>query len=175
VGKECCGRASGGVSGRLPVPGLVEVVVRDGLGIDGVVLGALVDAVLGHGRVHLFTPLLGMKLVEVEFGLGRPPGRMEEGRRGGLTDMGEDLRDGHGIGEKRDEREGGAAGRADQRERLIDASQECGPPGRPGVACGWGFRRGAYRVWEARPVRAGAADSRPVPGRRRHCPREPWQ
>ena len=79
VGRECCGRACGGASGGLPVPGLVEVVVvRDGLGIGGVVLGALVDAVLDPGRVHLFTPLLGKELVEVEFGLGRPPGGMEE-------------------------------------------------------------------------------------------------
>ena len=145
MGKECWGRACGGASGRLPVPGLVEVVVlRDGLGIGGVELGALVDAVLGHGRVHLFTPLLGMELVEVEFDLGRPPGRMEEGRRGGLTDVGEDLRDGHGIGEnrseaelaegKRDEREESVAGRTDQREDLIDPGQEGRPPGGAGGA-----------------------------------------
>ena len=74
------------------------------------------------------------------FCLGRAPGGMEERWRGGLTDVGKDLRDGPGVSQKGDESEGGAAGRADQRERPIDASQECGPPGRPRGACGWGFR-----------------------------------
>ena len=125
-----------GLSGDLPGPGLVEVVVLgDGFGLGGVELGGLVDEVGDRGRVHLFTPLLGMELVEVEFSLGRSPGGMNQGRRGGLTDVGEDLCDGHGIGEKRDECEGGATGGADQREDLVDSGQKGGPRGGSAAAC----------------------------------------
>jgi hypothetical protein len=57
---------------------------------------------------------------------------VEEGRRSGLSDVGQDLCDGLGVGQKGDEREGSLAGWADQREGFIDPSQETGPPGRWG-------------------------------------------
>ncbi len=70
-----------------------------------------------------------------ELGLGRSPGGMEERGRGGLTDVGEDLCDGLGIGEERDEREGRLAGGTDEGEDL----SRSGPGGRPiwRVGKGW--------------------------------------
>ena len=59
----------------------------------------------------------------LEFSLGWPPSGMEEGRRGGLADVGEDLDDGLRIGEERDKGEGGTAGRTGQREDLVDPGQ----------------------------------------------------
>jgi hypothetical protein len=41
---------------------------------------------------------------------------VEEWGRSGLTDVGEDLCDGFGLGEERDEREGSLAGGTDQRQ-----------------------------------------------------------
>jgi len=168
VGAPQAGPPEGvGQSGELPVPALVEVVVRDELGVGGVVLGGLVDAVGDRGRVHLFTPLAGMELAEIELSLGRPPGGMNERRRGGLTDVGEDAGDGLRLSEERDEREGGPAGGANQREDLVDSGQKGGPRGGSGGAwVGWlGFRvpgfgrrgrRGQGR-WE-REIRNGILD-----------------
>jgi hypothetical protein len=57
---------------------------------------------------------------------------MEERGGGGLTDVGEDLCDGLGLGKERDEREGRLAGGTDQRKHFIDPGQKGGPPGGPG-------------------------------------------
>ena len=65
--------------GRLPDPGLVEVVVRDGLGVGGVELGGLVE-VVGEG---FSSGRFGFEAGEIEFYLRRspgPPGGMNQGR-----------------------------------------------------------------------------------------------
>jgi hypothetical protein len=67
---------------------------------------------------------------------------MEERGRGRLADMGQDLCDGLGVGEERDEGERFLAGGTDQRKHFIDPSQQGGPPGWPGRGgVGW-FRCG---------------------------------
>jgi hypothetical protein len=73
-----------------------------------------------------------------ELGLGWAPGGMEEWGRGGLTDVGQDLCDGLGVGKEGDERERGLTGGAGQGENFIDPGQEGGPPGGPGGGgAGW--------------------------------------
>jgi hypothetical protein len=57
---------------------------------------------------------------------------VEKWGRGGLADVDEDLSDGFGLGEERDERERFLAGWTDQREDFINPSEKSGPSGRPG-------------------------------------------
>jgi hypothetical protein len=93
--------------------GLVEVVVGEGLRLGGIELWGLIEAVGEELRGGLFcNPCSGGTGAHHEFGLGRSPGRMEEGRRAGFADVGEDLADGLGVSQKRDEREGCLAGGA---------------------------------------------------------------
>ena len=80
-GRWVFGRASGGAGGpeRSGAPGLIEVVFRHGfrLGLGRIELGRLVE-VVGEGSLGgLFCFPTGAP--HVELGLGRPPGKMEEG------------------------------------------------------------------------------------------------
>jgi hypothetical protein len=79
----------------------------------------------------------------VELNLGRSPGGMEEGGRGRLTDVGEDLGDGVGVGKECNERERRLTGGADEGKDFKDPSQEGGPSGGARGACvrwlAWGF------------------------------------
>jgi len=73
--------------------------------------------------------------LQVEFGLGWPPGGMEEGGKGGLADVGEDRVMGSESVRKAMKvrgvwQEGGMRGK-----HLIGPCQKSGPLGRPGV--GW--------------------------------------
>ena len=109
----------------LPGPGLVEVVFGSGLRLGGIELSGLIEVIWRGPPGDLFR----VGATEIEFSLGRPPGGVEERWRGGLADVGEDLGNGHGVGQnrseaelaegKRDEGEGGTAGWADQREDPI--------------------------------------------------------
>ena len=77
-GRWVFGRASGGAGGpeRLHPPALVEVVIRHGFRLGGIELGGLVE-VAGEGflRDRFCFYCAGAHL---EFGLGRPPGRMDK-------------------------------------------------------------------------------------------------
>ena len=150
------GRASGG-AGELEgsgLPSLIEIVFRNGLGLGGVELGALVE-VVGEGFLGdlVCFPTAGP---HVEFGLRRSPGGMKERGRGRLPDVGQDLCDGLRVDQKGDELEGRPAGWTDQGEGFIDPSQEGGPSGRPGRGgvgwLGWWVfrlgRRRRGRSWE---------------------------
>jgi len=96
-------RTSGGAGGaeRSDVPALIEVagtarsVVGNGLGLGGIELGALIE-VVGEGVLGdvVSHPTAGP---HSELSLVRCPGRMEEGGRCALPDVGEDLRDGLGV------------------------------------------------------------------------------
>lgn len=104
---------------------LMGIVFRNGLGVGRVESGALVEVVgedFPGGLVVFATVEL-----HVEFGLRWAPGGMGERGRSGLTDMGQDLRDGLRIGQERDEGEGRLAGWADEGEDFIDPGQEGGP------------------------------------------------
>lgn len=62
---------------RLPLPALIEVVLRNGLGVGGIEIGGLIE-VVGEGILgDLFC--LPTAWAHGKFGLGWPPGRMEEG------------------------------------------------------------------------------------------------
>ena len=122
---------------RLAVPALIQIVFGNRLGLGWIELGALVE-VVGKGFLGglVCMPTVGP---HGELRLGWAPGRMGQRGRGGLADVGEDLGDGLGLGEERDEREGFPAGGTDQGEDLVDASQKRGPPGGPGgggIRCG---------------------------------------
>ena len=72
------GRACGGAEGlkRFRAPALIEVVFWKGLGLGGIELGRLVE-VVGEGFLgDLFC--FRAHRPDIEFGLGRPPGGMEE-------------------------------------------------------------------------------------------------
>ncbi len=123
-------RASGGAGQGwgLPGPGLVEVVVLgEGVGLGEIERRGLIE-VVGEALLGglLRFPTTGAHL---EFSLGRPPGGMNQRRRGGFTDVGKDPGDGLRLREERDEREGGSTGGADQREDLIDACKQSRPHG----------------------------------------------
>jgi hypothetical protein len=83
--------------GRLIAAGLIEVVVRDGVGLGGVVVRGLIEVVRGEVLGDLVG--VGGTEREGELGLGRPPCGVEPGRRAGLAGVGEDLGDWLGIGE----------------------------------------------------------------------------
>ncbi len=72
VGGRAPGRAEG--SQGLPGPALIEVVLRNGLGAGGVKVWGLIE-VVGERRLG---DLFGFATAEadVEFDLGRSPGRM---------------------------------------------------------------------------------------------------
>ena len=129
------GWASGGVGDAegLPTLALVEVVVGDGLRVRGVEVGGLVEVVgerfLG-GLFWYYT--LDPAGTYLEFGLRRSPGGMDQPGRAGLTDVGEDLGDGLGLGEERDEGERRLAAGTDQREHLIDPGRDERPQGSVG-------------------------------------------
>ena len=110
---------------RSGVPTLIEVVVRNGFRLSWIERGRLVEVV----REGLLGNLLSFpsRVPDTEFGLGRPPGGMDERGRGGLTDVGQDLGDGFWIGQERDEREGHLASGADEREYLVDTGKKGGP------------------------------------------------
>jgi hypothetical protein len=118
----------------------MEVVFRHGFGLSWIELGRLIE-VVGEGFLG---GLVGFPLgaSDVELGLRWPPGRMEEGGRSGLADVGEDLGDGLGVSQECDERERCLTGGTDQGEGFIDPGQEGGPSGRPGRGgvgwLGWG-------------------------------------
>lgn len=72
------GRRASGVAGLeqgLPGTTLVEIVVGDGGGVGGIEVGGLVEVVWGGTQGALFS--FGTTEIEVEFGLGWPPCRME--------------------------------------------------------------------------------------------------
>ena len=127
------GWASGGVGDAegLPTLALVEVVFGSGLRLGWIEPSGLIEVIWGGPQGDLF----GFGATEIEFSWGRPPGGVEERWRGRLTDVGEDLRDRHGVGEKRDEREGGTAGGANQGEDLVNPGQKSRPAGGAGGAC----------------------------------------
>jgi hypothetical protein len=123
---------------RLKTLGLVEVVVGEGLWLGGIELWGLIEAVGEELRGGLFcNPCSGGTGAHHEFGLGRSPGRMEEGRRAGFADVGEDLADRLGVSQKRDEREGCLAGGAAKREDLVDPGEKSGPLGGAEGVGGW--------------------------------------
>jgi hypothetical protein len=91
---------------------LIEIVFRHGLRVGGLEFGGLVQVVRGVFLCESF--VFGRRGVHGEFGLGWPPGGMDERGRSGLTDVGEGLGDRFRVGEDRDEREGCLAGWADE-------------------------------------------------------------
>ena len=93
-------RRTGGLR-RLSASSLVEMIWRDGLRVGGIELRGLVEV----DRKGILVELVGVPalVAHVEFGLGRPPGWTEEGGCGRLTDVGQDLGNGFGIGQERDE------------------------------------------------------------------------
>ena len=82
---------------RSGVPALIEVVLRDRLGLGGIELGGLVE-VVGEGFLGglVCLPAVGPHGSHGELGLGWAPGGVEEWGRSGLTDVEEDLCDGFG-------------------------------------------------------------------------------
>jgi hypothetical protein len=96
------GRARGGAGEpeRSGVPALIAVDFRNGLGLGGIEVRELVEVVgiefLG-GLLCLATA--GPHGFHGELSLGRPPGGMDEGGRGGLTDVGQNPGNGLGVGE----------------------------------------------------------------------------
>ena len=69
----------------------------------------------------------GSGLVEVEFGLGRAASGGRAGRPMRQVEMEEDVLHGGGEGDEGADPHLAAAGRAQEREDLVDASQELGP------------------------------------------------
>ena len=105
-----------GPSGYISVgQGLIELVFRNGLRIGGIE---------------------SERLVEPELGLGWGAGGTQERRPTGKIEADEDGADGRWIGDKGNDTHGSAARGADEREDLIDASDE-GSPSRGGTAA-WG-------------------------------------
>ena len=91
---------------------MIEVVYRHGFRLGGIEVGGLVE-VVGEGFLGGLV-LFRLTGVHGELGLGWPPGGVEERGRSGLSDMGQDLCDGVGVGEERDERERRLTGWADE-------------------------------------------------------------
>lgn len=86
--------------------GLIELVLRDGL---------------GSRKVE------GWGLIEVELGLGWTASRSDPGRPMGEVEMEEDALYGGGQGDEGDDPHFAAARGAEEGEHLVDASQELGP------------------------------------------------
>ena len=111
-------------------PALIEVVVRNGLGLSGIEVGRLVEVVGERFLGGLFCfPTVGP---HGELGLRRSPGGMDQRRGSRLADVGQDSGDGLRVGEERNEGEGFLAGRTDERKDFIDPGQESSPPGGTG-------------------------------------------
>ena len=94
-----------------------------GLGLGGIEPWGLVE-VVGEGLLGDLFYLVNLVSFPTagshgELGLGWAPGGVEERGGGGLADMGQDLSDGLGIGEERDNGERFLAGWTDQREGFI--------------------------------------------------------
>ncbi len=136
-------RGGSGDEGRSVAEAVVEVVVRNGVGLGGIELGCLIEVVRGEVLGDLVG--VGDTEREGELGLGRPPCGVEPGRRAGLAGVGEDLGDRLGIGEYRDERKRRVTGGTDQREDFIDPGEEGGP------TRGWG--RGRWETGMGRGLR----------------------
>jgi len=77
--------------------GLVVVVVGDGLRVGGIKIRGLIEVVRGKSLDDLV--VLCLLMAHVELGLGWAPGGMNQRRRGGLADVGEDSGHGLGVGE----------------------------------------------------------------------------
>ncbi len=75
-------------------------------------------------------------LIESEFRLGWGPGGGHGRRPTGKIEVGEDRANGNRIGDEGDDAHRSAAGRADEREDIIDASDKGGPS--RGSTAGWG-------------------------------------
>ena len=137
------GRACGEAGGpeRSGAPALIEVLFRNGLGLSGIEPGALIE-VVGEGFLG---DLLSFptRVPDMELGLGRSSGGMDEGGRSGLADVGQDQGDGFRLGEDRDERERRLTGWADEGKDLIDPSQQGRPPGGSGRG-----DIGCFRCWQ---------------------------
>ncbi len=133
------------------VLGLVERVSGDGLGVRGIEGGGLVE-VVGEPLLGGFVLFRSVK-AHLEFGLGWCPGRKDERGPSGLSDAGQDLGDGCGLGQECDEGQGGIAQRADEGRRFLNTGQEGGPSGGPGGACARCSVFGALAplAWEGRP------------------------
>ena len=108
------GTASGAVA-------LIEVEVRDGLGLRQVIVGRLVDVEAGVG-------------VEAEVVLGRAACGREGRRCGGQAEVAEDEVHGLGSGNEGEDAHLGAAAGAAEREDLVDAGEQAGPAGAGGGA-----------------------------------------
>ncbi len=150
------GRTCGGAGGPegSSLPALIEVVLRNGLGVCGIEPGGLIE-VVGEGFVGDLVVFPTVR-PHVEFGLGWSPGGVDQRGGGGLADMGQDLDNRVGIDEERDERERRLAGGTDQREDFIDPSQKSGPPGCPG---GGGIRcPRLYPLWLGSRGRGGCRE-----------------
>ena len=119
-------------------PALIEVVVRDRLGLGGIERGALVE-VVGEGFLGDLV-WFGPAGPHAELGLGWSSGGMKGRGRSGLTDMGEDLGNRLRISQGRDEPERCLAGRTAEGEDFLDPGQEGGPPGGSGEE-DWEFQR----------------------------------
>ncbi|MFC1661806.1 hypothetical protein ACFL3S_10205 [Gemmatimonadota bacterium] len=87
---------------RLGAPGLMKIVFRHGFGLGRIETGGLIEVVRGGFLGGLFWFPTGVP--DAELGLGWSPGRMEEWGRGRLTDVDEDVGNGLGLGEDRNER-----------------------------------------------------------------------
>ena len=73
-------------------------------------------------------------LIEFEEALGRRPSRRQWRGSGGEIEIGEDGAYGNGIGDEGDDAHRSTAGRADERQHIVDASDESGPARRPTAA-----------------------------------------
>jgi hypothetical protein len=109
--------------------GLIEVELRDGLGL-GRVQGRRLVEVVGGERVHRS----GVIGVELECGLGRSAGRGESGRGVREVEAAEDGADGLGVGEEGEDAHVRSAVGAAEGEDLVDAGEESGPAGAGGGA-----------------------------------------
>src|SRR5690606_1851587 len=107
---------------------LVELKLRAGIAVGGVIAGGL---------------------FEVELGLGRPPGGRDGWRAVGEAQVDEDRPDDAGLGEEGDDPHGAAAGGADQGQDLVDAREEQGP-GKAGRAAAAGWSLGARALGSGR-------------------------
>jgi len=138
-GLRVFGRTSGGGAGEPQGSGiaaLIEVVFRNRLGLGGIELRALVEVVgKGFPGGLVVFPTVGPDGSHGELSLGWASGGMDERGRSGLANVGEDLCDGLGLGEERDEGERCLAGGADKREDFIDPGQEGGPVGGENLVC----------------------------------------
>ena len=66
-------------------------------------------------------------LIEPEVSLGWGAGGTQQRRPAGKIEVGENGVDGNGIGDEGDDTHGSTTGRADERQDIIDASDEGGP------------------------------------------------